>query len=98
MGLLTTITLEVLPSRAYAPFPALLPFFKFVLEVMFCEGVQHRLRFCLDHLSWAKVEAFLSSTGETKKSRVDEGRQSCCFFYQTFLGEKESVGLYVVAM
>jgi hypothetical protein len=29
--------LEVIPFHAYAPFPALLPFFKCMLEVVFCE-------------------------------------------------------------
>jgi hypothetical protein len=36
-GLLTTITLEVIPFRPYAPLPALLPF-KYIVEVVFCEG------------------------------------------------------------
>jgi hypothetical protein len=51
MGLLATITLEVVTFYLYAPFPALLPFLKCILEVVFCEGVQHCLQFCLDHLS-----------------------------------------------
>jgi hypothetical protein len=55
LDLLATITLEVVPFRAYAPFPALLPFLKCILEDVFCEGVLHRLRFCLDHLSCAKM-------------------------------------------
>jgi hypothetical protein len=33
--------LKVVTFRAYAPFPALLPFFKCILEVIFCKGVQH---------------------------------------------------------
>jgi hypothetical protein len=47
LSLLPTVTLEVVPLRTYAPFPALLPLFKCILQVLFCEGVQHRLRFCL---------------------------------------------------
>jgi hypothetical protein len=35
LGLLAIITLEAVPFRSYAPFPALLPFFKCILEVMF---------------------------------------------------------------
>jgi hypothetical protein len=35
------------PFSSHAPFPALLPFFKCVLEVAFCEAVLHRPRFCL---------------------------------------------------
>jgi hypothetical protein len=37
LGLLATITLEVDPFLVYAQFPALLPFLKCILEVMFCE-------------------------------------------------------------
>jgi hypothetical protein len=37
LGLLETINLEVVLFRAYAPFPALLPFFKRIPEVVFCE-------------------------------------------------------------
>jgi hypothetical protein len=40
---LAIITLEEVPLRAYAPFPELLPFFKCILEIVFCVGVQHRL-------------------------------------------------------
>jgi hypothetical protein len=35
------LTLEVVPFRRYAQFPALLTFFKCILEVMFCECVRH---------------------------------------------------------
>jgi hypothetical protein len=38
LGVPTIITLEAAPSRAYAPFPALLPIFNFIPEVVFCEG------------------------------------------------------------
>jgi hypothetical protein len=58
LGLPATIALEIVPFRAYAPLPALLPFFKCILEVMFCEDVQDRMRFCLDHLSCVKMAAF----------------------------------------
>jgi hypothetical protein len=49
LGLLASITLKVVLFCMYAP--ALLPFFKCILGVMFCEGVQHSLQFCLDHLN-----------------------------------------------
>jgi hypothetical protein len=52
---LVTITLEIVPFCTYAPFPVLLPFFKCILEVVFCEGVQHHLWFCLNHLNCTKV-------------------------------------------
>jgi hypothetical protein len=35
LGLLATITLEVVSFSAYAQFPALLPFFKCILKVVF---------------------------------------------------------------
>jgi hypothetical protein len=55
---MVTIALEADPFRAYAPFSALLPLFKYVLEIVFCEAVQHRLRFCLDHFKCVKLSAF----------------------------------------
>jgi hypothetical protein len=68
LGLLPTITLEVASSRAYAPFPELLPFSKFILEILLCEGVQHSLRFCLNRLNWVKRVAFqfYLQSGETE--------------------------------
>jgi hypothetical protein len=51
LGLLAPITLELVPFHVYALFPAPLPFFKCILEVIFCEGV--------------KIAAF--SVGETEK-------------------------------
>jgi hypothetical protein len=58
LGLLATITLEVVPFRAHPPFPVLLPFLNASWEVVFCEGVQHRLRVCLDHLNCVKWRPF----------------------------------------
>jgi hypothetical protein len=58
LGLLAIITLEEVPFRAYAPFSVLQPFFTCILEIVFCEGFQHRLRFCLDHLNCVKLVAF----------------------------------------
>jgi hypothetical protein len=71
-------------------FPAPLPFFKCILEVVFCEGVQHRLRFCLNHLNYLKMAAFqfLSSIKETEKSRVG-GVDSHVVFLQKLLVKKE---------
>jgi hypothetical protein len=54
---MATITLEVDPFRVYAPFPALLSFLKCLLEVVFCDGVQHHLSFYLSHLSCVKMAA-----------------------------------------
>jgi hypothetical protein len=58
LGLLATITLDVVPFGEYAPFLSLLPISKCILEVVFCEAVQHCLRFCLDRLSCVKMAAF----------------------------------------
>jgi hypothetical protein len=58
LGRLATVTLEVVPFCPYAPFPTLLPFFKCILEAVFCEGVQHRLRFCRDHINYVKIPVF----------------------------------------
>jgi hypothetical protein len=57
--MLATNTLKVVPFRAFSPFPAIMPFFKFILEVVFCVGVQYCLRFYLDHLNCVKMAAFL---------------------------------------
>jgi hypothetical protein len=65
LDLPTAITLKVAPFQTYAPFPALLKFLKCILQVVFCEGVQHCLQFCLNHLSC--VEMVVSSAGETEK-------------------------------
>jgi hypothetical protein len=32
--------------------------FKYILNVVFCECVQRRLRFCLNHLTYIKMAAF----------------------------------------
>jgi hypothetical protein len=71
LRLLATITLEVILFSAFSPFPALLPFFKCILEVMFSESVQQRLRFCLAHINCVKMMigslSVLSSIGKTEK-------------------------------
>jgi hypothetical protein len=55
LGLLDIITLRVVPFHVHAPFPALLPFFKCILEVVFCKGVQHRQSFCFDHFNYVEM-------------------------------------------
>jgi hypothetical protein len=42
-GILATITPEVVPFRAYVPFQAFCRFFKYIMEVVFYEDIQHRL-------------------------------------------------------
>jgi hypothetical protein len=89
--LLAIITLEVVPFRASAPFPVLLPLFKCILEFLFCEGVQHGLWFCLDHLSCVKMAAF-----QLGKQRIVRwvGVDSHVVFGQKYPGEKGSMRLY----
>jgi hypothetical protein len=67
---MATIALEVVPFHAYAPFPALLPFFKCILEVVCCGAVQHRLRFCLDRLNCVKMTAFQFYLQSKKQRKV----------------------------
>jgi uncharacterized membrane protein len=75
LSLLATITLKVVTFHVYAPFSVLLPFFKCILEISFCEGAQHYLRLCLDHLSCVKMVAFQFYLQLRKqKSRRDQVR------------------------
>jgi hypothetical protein len=88
---LATITFELMPFRTYSPLPALLPLFKCILEGLFFESTQHRLRFCLDYLFCVKMADFLFYLqSETEKSGVDGLRQSY-LFCKKFPGEKVSV-------
>jgi hypothetical protein len=90
LGLLATI--DLVPFCIYAPFPALLPFSKCMLEIMFCVGVQHRLRFCLHHLNCVKME----ETGKRCRDQVrrvwSEGARVMLFL------EKGSVRRFIVMM
>jgi hypothetical protein len=74
-------------SRAYTV-PSAFAIFKCILEVVFYKCVQHRLRFCLDHLKCVKMAAFQfnlqsekqRSCREAKSGEYGEWRtQSCCF-------------------
>jgi hypothetical protein len=53
LNLFATITLELVPFRAHAPSPALLPIFKSILEIVFFVDVLY-----LDHLNCVKIAAF----------------------------------------
>jgi hypothetical protein len=75
LGLLATITLEVVLFCTYASFPVLLPFFKCILEVMLCEGIQHRLRFCHDTSivsEWQPL-SFIFNQGNRKEQGAKSG-------------------------
>jgi hypothetical protein len=65
-------------------------FLKCILEVVFCEGVQHRLQFCLYHLNYVKMAAFqfyLQSEKQRKAGWAAE--DSHVGFGQKFPGEKK---------
>jgi hypothetical protein len=68
------------------------------MEVVFCEGLQHRMRFCLDHLSCARmaVAQFIFNQENRKLGLV--GDYNHCFFVKKFSGEKGSVRRCVVVM
>jgi hypothetical protein len=91
LGRLATITIEVVHFRAYAPFLALLPFFKCILEVVFYECVQHSLQFCLDHLNNVKMVAFQFYLQSGKQGKVEWVEH--VVFGQKFPSEKKSVML-----
>jgi hypothetical protein len=74
LGLLATISLEEVPFRVFAPFPSLLPFFKCIVKVVFCEGSQHRLRFCLDHFICVKMATFQFYLQSGKQRKVAGGQ------------------------
>jgi hypothetical protein len=86
LGLTATITLGVVLFL----FPALLPFSKCILEVVFCEGDQHCLRFCLDHLGCVKMVAFQSYLESGKQRKAEwVGDDSYVVFGHKFLGAKK---------
>jgi hypothetical protein len=63
---LATIT-EVVPFRVYAPFSVHLPFFNYILEVVFRKGVQHCLQFCL--MAEQRPFSFIFNWGNSSKSQ-----------------------------
>jgi hypothetical protein len=70
--------------------------FKCILEV-FCEGVQHRMRFCLDYLSCVKMAAFqLYLQSADRKTSGGWGATVMLFSGQNFSREKGSVRWRVV--
>jgi hypothetical protein len=65
LGPLATITLRVVPFRAYAWFPALPTFFKSIPEVTFYEDAQGCLQLCLNNVICVKMA--VSSTRKQRK-------------------------------
>jgi hypothetical protein len=60
-----------------------MPFLTHVMEAVFYEGVQHRLRFCLDHLICVNM-----AVNKEKKQRVKHtsrmgGDLQVCFYFGT---------------
>jgi hypothetical protein len=67
--------------RAYAPFPALLPFLKLILEIVFCEDVHH--------LNCVKMAAFQFYHQSGKQREVRWVGNNCDVVSgQKFPGEK----------
>jgi hypothetical protein len=80
-------------------FPAILPFLKRILEVVFCESVQHHMRFCLDHFNCVKMAIFQSYLQSEEQRKVEwVGVDGHVVFGQKFPGEKGSVKCHVVLM
>jgi hypothetical protein len=69
LGLLATIALELVSFHEYAPFLGS-SIFKRILEVVFCEGFQHYLRFCINHLDNVKMAALQFYTQSGKQRTV----------------------------
>jgi hypothetical protein len=61
----------------------------FEMEVVFCERVQHRLRFCLDHLICVKMAVFQFYLQSGKHRKVGWGTTVLLFWSKKFPGEKE---------
>jgi hypothetical protein len=87
---LATITLEVDSIGAHAPFPELLPLFKRILQVVFCEAVQHRLQSCLHRFNCVKMAAFLSYLQSGTQKKVEQmWDRSRVVYSKNSSGEKE---------
>jgi hypothetical protein len=79
--------------------PSASAIFKCILKAVFCKGIEHRLRFCLDHLSCIKMAAFQFYLQSGKQRKVGWlGVDSYVVFGQKFPSEKGSVRRYVVVM
>jgi hypothetical protein len=64
---------------------------------VFCEGVQHRLRFCLDHPNCVKMAAFYFYLQSRKQRKVGwVGDDSCVVFSNRLPCERGSVRRFVV--
>jgi hypothetical protein len=99
LDLLATITLKAVPLHAYATFIALLPFFKCIQKVMFCEDAHHRLQFCVGHLNCIKMVVFQFNLLSGKQRKVGWVRNdSHVVFGKKFPGEKGSVKQCIVMM
>jgi hypothetical protein len=88
LDLLATISLEVVSFHAYAPLPALV-IFNCILEVVFCEGVQHRLRSVYQFIfsrgnrkgegGWGTIVKLFLVKNSLVKNEVWDGALSWCY-------------------
>jgi hypothetical protein len=81
------------PLQRVCTVPSASVIFKCILEAMFCEGVQHLLRFYLDHLNCVKMAAFQFCIQSGKQRRVGCVRDNSHvgFGKKKFPGKKGSV-------
>jgi hypothetical protein len=87
------------PHQEVCIVPSASDILKCIMEVVVCEGVQHRLRFCLDHLNCVKMTVlqFYLQLGKRRKVGWAED-DSHVVSVKKFPGEKGSVRLCVVVM
>jgi hypothetical protein len=94
LGLLAAITLQVVLFRAYAPLPALLPFLHASRKSCYVPVFSPACESASITSIVSKWRPFRSIFNrEAEKSRLDCGRQSCCFSLQIpwWKGKCESV-------
>jgi hypothetical protein len=78
------------PLTHVSTVPSASAIFKCILQVVFCEGVQHRLRFCLDHLNCVKMAAFGSIFNWGNRDKYGWwGTKVMLFWSKTILWKKE---------
>jgi hypothetical protein len=95
----TILVILATPFRKYALFPACLQFFKCILEVVFCAGVQHHLQSCLYHLNCIKKAGNRAKAQGTKSDEQDMwGTTFMLFLVKKFPCEKGSVRWCTVVM
>jgi hypothetical protein len=86
LGLVTNIAPKIFPFRAYATFQALLPFFKVILEVVFCEDVRAPSALIATIVSKRRPFGFIFNWGNRKLRLAQDN--SHVVFGKNFPGEE----------